>query len=292
MAIERWGAFSVIDHKDNRKLATEVLIYDRLLIPTPMPWDLERWEKEGWDPKGLERKIEELGDIAIGADWDQDRQKDWAEKFNSLREDQKDINSGYEMTRRVLIDQERNFRPEGVDLVEVFSAYQSPKDFYELDAAASAYDGVREKIAQTNFLLSHRLAVPQEKDEPENLKRALDLAHKPEFKRRRSNFYEWQHDILSKGQLPDDAAAAMGKMVQEFNNLVEKSGRGYRWKTVVLVCTLAAAVLETWEALDPGSFTALDLGPLQGLDVMVIGGLVTGGVIKFARHVRGRPVAD
>ena len=53
MNIERWGAFSVIDHKDDRKLATEVLIYDRLLIPTPMHWDLERWEKEEWDPKGL-----------------------------------------------------------------------------------------------------------------------------------------------------------------------------------------------------------------------------------------------
>jgi hypothetical protein len=172
MTIERWGAFSVIDHKDYQKLATEVLIYDRLLVPMPMDWDLERWEKEEWDPEGLKLKLEGLGDIAIPANWDQDRQKDWAERFNSLREDQKDINAALEMTRRVLIDQGRNYRPEGVDLVEVFSAYQSESDFRELDPAASADDRVRNKIARTNFLLSHRLAVPQEQDETENLKPA------------------------------------------------------------------------------------------------------------------------
>ena len=77
MAVERWGAFSVIDHKNDRQLATEVLIYDRLLIPTPMQWDLKRWQDEGWDPEGLVNKIKILGDIAIPANWDQDRQKDW-----------------------------------------------------------------------------------------------------------------------------------------------------------------------------------------------------------------------
>jgi hypothetical protein len=292
MTIERWGAFSVIDHKDYRKLATEVLIYDRLLVPMPMDWDLERWEREGWDPEGLKRKLGDLGDIAIPANWDQDRQKDWAERFNSLREDQKDINAALEMTRRVLVDQGRNYRPEDVDLVEVFSAYQSENDFYELDPAASADDRVRNKIARTNFLLSHRLAVPQEKDETENLKRALDLAHRPEFKRRRSNFYEWQHNILSRGHMPEDAAGAMVRLAQELNNLVEQSGRDYRWETVVLVCAVAAAGLATAASLFPAGFVALGLGPLQGAQVVQIGGFATGAVLQIAQHVAGREVPD
>jgi uncharacterized membrane protein len=45
MSIERWGAFSVVDHKDARKLAADVLLYDRLVLPTPMDWDRERWVK-------------------------------------------------------------------------------------------------------------------------------------------------------------------------------------------------------------------------------------------------------
>lgn len=35
MSIERWGAFSVVDHKDARKLAADVLLYDRLVLPAP-----------------------------------------------------------------------------------------------------------------------------------------------------------------------------------------------------------------------------------------------------------------
>ena len=287
MTIERWGAFSVIDHKNDRQLATEVLIYDRLLIPTPMDWDLERWKKERWDPEGVKQKIKELGDVAIPAAWDQNRQKDWADEFNSLREDQKDINSALEITRRVLIEQGRNYRPKGVDLIEVFSAYQSQKDFNELDPTASTDALVREKIARTNLLLSHRLAVPNEKDEAENLKRALDLAHNPEFKQRRSRFYEWQHDILSRGHLPEDAAAAMVKMAQEFNSSVEQPGRDYRWETVVLCCSIAATGMATAASLFPATFAALGVGALEGAQVMQIGGFATGAVIQIAKHVAG-----
>jgi hypothetical protein len=33
MTRERWGTFSVIDHKDPAELIPEVLLYDRLVIP-------------------------------------------------------------------------------------------------------------------------------------------------------------------------------------------------------------------------------------------------------------------
>ncbi len=82
MTIKRWGAFSVLDHKNDRQLATEVLLYDNLLIPTPPDGDQQRWIDQDWDPQGLKGKIKELGDIAIPAAWNQDRQKDWADKLD------------------------------------------------------------------------------------------------------------------------------------------------------------------------------------------------------------------
>ena len=84
MDVERWGAFSVVDHRNARRLAADVLLYDRLVMPTPVDWDRERWYKEGWDPEGLERRLEQLGDLAIPATWDVDRQKQWSEKFQCI----------------------------------------------------------------------------------------------------------------------------------------------------------------------------------------------------------------
>jgi len=46
MTIERWGAFSVVDHKDARKFAADVLVYDRLLLPIPVDSDREHWRDE------------------------------------------------------------------------------------------------------------------------------------------------------------------------------------------------------------------------------------------------------
>ena len=79
MNIQRWGAFSVVDHKDARALAADVLLYDRLVLPTPADWDMERWVRNKWDPEGLKLRMKQLGELAIPATWDLDRQKQWAE---------------------------------------------------------------------------------------------------------------------------------------------------------------------------------------------------------------------
>ena len=34
--MERWGAFSVVDHKDPIRLAIEPLLYDKIAVPTPV----------------------------------------------------------------------------------------------------------------------------------------------------------------------------------------------------------------------------------------------------------------
>jgi hypothetical protein len=42
MTVERWRAFSVLDHKDDLKLAVELLLYNRILVPTAPDHDLQR----------------------------------------------------------------------------------------------------------------------------------------------------------------------------------------------------------------------------------------------------------
>ncbi len=66
MTRERWGTFSVIDHSNPSAFVPEVLLYDRLVIPVPYSdSDRERWEREGWDPGLLDRRIKTLGDLAV-----------------------------------------------------------------------------------------------------------------------------------------------------------------------------------------------------------------------------------
>jgi hypothetical protein len=72
---------------------TEVLLYDRLVIPRPATPEEEgtnkkgedgqteelRWAKKGWNPKRLRTFLDVLGDLAIELPWTRTAQHDWSE---------------------------------------------------------------------------------------------------------------------------------------------------------------------------------------------------------------------
>jgi hypothetical protein len=236
----------------------------------------------------MDRRIAQLKDIAIPAAWDLDRQKEWKDKFYALKEDERDINAALEITRRVLIEHSRNYRPPGVSAIETLSAYQSEADFNEMDPAATAAD----KAAQFNFLVAHRVLVPDENDPEESLKRALGLARDEKFIERRRRFHEWQRSILAQGIFPRDAAAELSNLVAEYNKAVATSNRAYRTETAILVGALGAAALATTASLAPGLFVAAGIGVLKGAQVMSIGAATTGGIVQIVRHLRSRRDPD
>lgn len=292
MPVERWGAFSVIDYKDAKKLAAEVLLYDRLVIPMPMDWDIPRWIKNKWineeEAKQLTDRLKQLGDIAIPAAWDQDAQNQWKQKFDALSEDVRDINSALEMTRRVLVDQARKYRPEGVSTIEAFSAYQSEADFQKRELGGHP----PQPMAEFDFLVAERIAIPNEEDPEESLKRALGILDKKDFRERRSRFHDWQHNILARGILPQDAARDLPRLVGEYNDIVRGTGRSYRVETAMLVGSLGAVALGAMASLAPALFISLGIGVLGGAKVVSIGTAATGGILQIAKHVRGRRDPD
>src|SRR5262245_2816752 len=95
---ERWGAFSVIDHKDAAALAADVLLYDQLLIPVP-PDDLERkrWKDKLWDPDLQDVRLNMLGNLVRRVEWNQSRQQMYEAEVNALRAKGFKVN-GYAMT--------------------------------------------------------------------------------------------------------------------------------------------------------------------------------------------------
>lgn len=290
MCIERWGAFSVIDYKDARKLAAEVLLYDRLLVPTPMVWDRNRWVENGWEPDRLDQRLEQLREIAIQAAWDQDEQKDWKSRFDALGEDLQDINSALQVTRRVLTDHARRYLPEGVNAIEAFSAYQSEADFQKAQLTDPNPRG--KLMSEFDFLVAQRIIIPDEADPEESLKRALDLTNNSTFRERRSRFYQWQHEVLTRGIPPKDAANDLPRLVEEYNDIVRKSTRSYRIETAILVGSLSATALAAAAGVVPPLFAGIGIGVLTGAKVASVGTSATGAVLQIAKHLRGRREPD
>src|SRR5579864_5601280 len=75
---ERWGTFSVKDHKADAPFVSDVLLYDRLVIPVPASTKEEAyWNSQGWEPHGLRDCLDILGvktdktdGLALMVPWD------------------------------------------------------------------------------------------------------------------------------------------------------------------------------------------------------------------------------
>ncbi len=148
---ERWGSFSVIDHKDPAGLIPEILIYDRLVIPVPpTAADQKRWKCRGWEPDLLFARLKTLGPLAVHANWgygdSQSAIHQWAQKFTDIKSDVADIvqaakeKLAYQLTRRVLAQQQPIALPTGVDTVDLVAAYQSEADLGRQDSTHLAAD--------------------------------------------------------------------------------------------------------------------------------------------------------
>lgn len=237
MARERWGAFSVIDHKDTTALIPEILLYDRLLIPVPYQPptydgdpsaydDRPRWEREGWDPEKLYKRLNDLGDLAVKTTWNTDRQKAFHLEIQKIKNAGFEVNNmvqfPYAVTRAVLT-REQPTLPSGITHVDVVAAYQSEGDF-EADFSLESANNQRD-IAKLGLLLGHKLAIPDEEANPEKaLNKAISLARDADFKKKRLALYDWQVDIIrNKHFKPEEAIKEMDSLVDKYNEYVKKA---------------------------------------------------------------------
>lgn len=229
MATERWGTFSVIDHKNAAALVPEVLMYDRLVLPYPGDTaERERWQQEGWEPDLLDDRVEALGPLAIKANWDNDAQRDyqqWMEKLSKVEFDKRNIleerqnPTPFDMTRFVLALQPRDL-PDGVLDITQVAAYPSEMDLkahFQLEMAPDERE--RDKLG---YLMAHRLAIPDDRDPEKALAAAIKLSKEnKKFRENRQALYRWQEEVLIKHVPVERAVNTMDMMVREYNEAVE-----------------------------------------------------------------------
>jgi hypothetical protein len=93
---ELCGIFSVGDHLRRRALVAAVLLYDRLVIPTPPDLDHDeeiRWQHMGWNPRPQRRLLNLIGrDRVITVPWTQVHRRNWEQRYrNALGEQRSGI---------------------------------------------------------------------------------------------------------------------------------------------------------------------------------------------------------
>lgn len=228
MSRERWGTFSVRDHVRECPFATEVLMYDRLVIPQPAnPEERSRWSKAGWAPDRLDSVLDILGVYdadeakghAITVQWDhytEDLFKRRAETAKIVDEE-----ANYGLTRRLLATELLPEAPQGVARVAILAAYPSVAAAEE---EWTAYNE-QEKRESLTFALAHQFVVPDShgKTELELLQEAVDLANDTDFQRKRAQMYRWQDDVIRTGISNKEALEEMAQYVDEYNNATTKA---------------------------------------------------------------------
>jgi hypothetical protein len=224
MIRQRWGTFSVIDAQDPARLAPEVLLYDKLVIPVPKTADdTRRWKGEGWHPDLQERHVEDLGDLAVQAQWGNEEQLDWAQHFENLRFDLQGIidesknELAYQCTR-VVLAQKKYPLPAGIDDIDPIAAFQSESDFRTMFPPGSRADAVQDLTLK----LSRKMAIPQMGRDPEGtLKSVILLARELEYQQKRRRVYEKQDHILSSQGPTLEDVQELGQLSEELADYVK-----------------------------------------------------------------------
>lgn len=292
---ERWGAFSVIDHRNAARMACDILLYDRLVFPIPRAEAQPAWAKRGWDPAG---RLKQLGPLAIERRWTEQDHLEWQKIFEYIAEDAEgEVKAAarYEATRRALAMGAQNYeKPPGVDRILVYSAFQSEDQVAVRnlpEAGPHQPIALADKTARMNGLVAARILVPDERDGEESLKRALDVTTKPDFLDSRREFFNWQQDVLLEGLSPEDATERLEGAIKRYNSFVERSGRSWRTETIVTALVVAGSVAIAAATVAPGIFAPLAAYGFAGNEIVTLGSAAVGAVAQLSKQAFSRPGA-
>lgn len=246
MAIERWGALSVADHKDLSALVANVLLYDRLVIPMYTESDdrdeLEYWNDKHWDPVGQLTRRKQLGELAIECAWDKKRRQSYKDRYQvSL---QLDAEANGEMITRWLLTEEEDYQlPTGVNHADIFVAYNSEQSTLDEMPRQKIDDLTLSDESQIGVLIAHELQVPDLKDKELALSEAISLSKEAEFRAKRSDLYEFQMACLNRGMKPKAVVAELHDRNRELAEYLKKQKIPLKKKTGFMLAQTIVGVV-------------------------------------------------
>lgn len=259
----RWGTYSVKAHDELERLIPDLLMYDVLVFPSPdSDAEYARWEREGWNPSLLARRVTQLGDHAVVCPWDQALREGWEQDWWRLPKGVRDTpEAEFSLTAAVMAEQslvklmgveDDRFGQTVLDQPRVHPAFEGAEAWTRMrketlevvpvfrtdsDAEAITGAGVWQNLGsdassregpQDGIRLHLRLANPESADE-KTLHRALDLVEDDDFQSARRRLWSWEKTLPIQEKLDTrELMAGLDALVADYNDVVRRQ----KWSTV------------------------------------------------------------
>ena len=223
MGKQVWGTFSVKDHCDPNAFVSEVMLYDRLVIPSPPQnneREAKRWRDKGWQPERLNKLLKILGDRAYVIEWNEERQQQWKSRYEAGTDiAQKTGDWAFAATRTELTQN----LPRNVTGIQAVTHYTSLKEVEEdLELKVTPQEEVPLYGGTAIAILGHQFLVPHDpkRSYEDLLKEAVELSSERAFQRKRASFWRWQREFLDAKGITDKSA--IEEAVEEMQELLEE----------------------------------------------------------------------
>jgi len=265
-----WGTFSVADHLRSRAFASDVLVYDRLIVPVPPDEDRDRWRTNRWQPERQQEILEVLRDgdsqRVLEIPWDAQRQGEFEQRRGDVAAGaahdvfqvkqftaaNPDAPLQY-VTRMVLTDRHN---PELDDALARRIVPGLPR--VQIDVVA-AYGTAAEMASETDVVETSELpaspdellggfvwpfAVPADSDctDVDLLKRAVEFANQPEVQSYREAFHRWRGEIIQNGETPEGARQKLENEIETYQEWVRREGAATTAQGACVVVGVATGV--------------------------------------------------
>ena len=259
MSKQVWGTCSVKDHCDPRAFISEVMLYDRLVVPIPVDDnDRIRWTVNGWDPDRLDKVLEILGKRARTIPWDAEREAKWKKRYDARA----DIAAGtpdwaFAATRLVLTED----LPRFVTGVQVVSNYITvPEMETEIGLRPAGDNEIPLYGGSAVAIIGHEFFVP---DDPnwtyeDLLKEAVELSSDTDAELKRRAFWRWQREFFNDQGITDQSS--LDEAVAEMHDLIEREKERIRKKNIVTTLRYAMLAGSVTLGAIGGPLTAVALG--------------------------------
>jgi hypothetical protein len=273
---ERWGTFSVRDHLTDAPFVTDVLLYDRLIIPVPDPADTSIEQQmywRSWEPEKQQtcldiRKIKtpDKDGLTMTVPWTKSKRGRFTNRISVAKAvatqqrtpDQDYYMDPYMATRELIRSEFLPALPAGVSKAWTVVVFGSTKGFEEEVASA---DPRRER--RLAMMISHRFLTPVGSDpKHELLKRAVDLTTTGDYRQKRARFYEWQENIIEENISDEKAIEEMERLLGDYNKAIKKAFTNVGEKYLFTAVPVSLGIIS---ALVAGTTPALLIGGIGGL---------------------------
>jgi hypothetical protein len=288
MSLELWATYSVRDHQTPRSLATDILLFDRLVFPVPevahfpentgppdqqgpVEWTIDpvewaRWEepRNDWNPAGQQRLLELLKPVVRKVAWDKAHREQWRKDAADLAA--QGLPDYSFVATRTALTRDLPAYVQGVGAVG--PAYRTLNDIER--ELGITYNGGSKQLpgGALPTVLGWEFFAPDDDklSDEELLRETLGfVTGDQDFQRTRRSFLDWQQKFLKSGKTDRES---IERAVKDMRELLEAN------KTATRRLKVRKVVKNAFRVAPAGVGMGLALA-------MIPGGLVAAGVGAF-----------